>query len=150
MGIFPSFKGQPSIFPLNLVISVLVSCLTLAGCPTSRTPSVQSVDSIRVEQPKPGQVIESPLAVTGAARGAWYFEGDFAVKLLTANDQQLGTGILTAQSNWMSSDEVRFEGQITFDRPGGVKRGQLLFESANPSGRPEHQKTAILPIRFSN
>lgn len=148
MGIFSSFKRQPSIFPLYLVISILVSCLALAGCSTSPTPRVQSVDSIHVEQPKPGQVIESPLTVTGAARGSWYFEGDFTVKLLTSDGRQLGTGILSAQSNWMSTDSVRFEGQVTFDRTGVVKRGRLLFESANPSGRPEHQKSAIVPVRF--
>lgn len=131
-----------------LVISFLV--FSVIGCSTRSDRAVEGPESIRVEQPSPDQVVRSPLTVTGSARGPWYFEGDFSVKLLTADGRSLGTAVLTARSDWMTSDFVRFEGELNFEKPEGVERGRLKFESANPSGRPEHQKTAVVPVRFSD
>lgn len=127
----------------------LVLVLGVAGCSTRIPRSVTNPDSIRIESPSPHERIRSPFTVKGSARGPWYFEGDFAARLLTSDGHSLGTVILTAQSNWMTSDFVEFQGRLTFENPDNVKRGRLVFESANPSGRPDRRKTAIVPVKFS-
>ena len=38
---------------------------------------LEKADMIRVDAPRPNQVIQSPLTVKGEARGAWFFEASF-------------------------------------------------------------------------
>src|SRR4051812_32842409 len=48
-------------------------------------PVPSNADLIQVNAPKPNDLVKSPLTVTGKARGTWYFEASFPVRLEDAN-----------------------------------------------------------------
>jgi len=57
---------------------------------------LEKADLIKVSNPRPNQIIESPLFIKGEARGNWYFEADFPVKIFDDNSFLLG--LTTAQA----------------------------------------------------
>ena len=67
-------------------------------------------DLISVSIPKPSQVVRSPLSIEGEARGNWYFEASFPIKLIDADGRELAQGIAQAKSDWMTENFVPFEG----------------------------------------
>src|SRR6056297_2808827 len=46
-------------------------------------------DIIRVSNPVKNKVISSPLKIKGAARGGWYFEASFPIKLIDGNGEEV-------------------------------------------------------------
>lgn len=102
---------------------------------------------IKAEQPLPNMDIESPLTVKGSAKGYWYFEGDFPVRLTDKDGKVLADTFATAQENWMSEGWVPFETSIIFDSPGD-ERGYLILQRANPSGLPENAREMRIPVIF--
>lgn len=103
---------------------------------------------IRVTTPRPNQLVQSPLLIGGEARGYWFFEASFPVRLKDANDEELGIGIAQALSDWMTEDFVPFEAIIEFRTPV-TKKGTLILEKDNPSGLPEHADELRIPVFFS-
>ncbi len=61
-------------------------------------------DLLKVENPKPGQLITSPLKITGEARGYWFFEADAPVKLIDRNLQTISESHITSNGEWMTED----------------------------------------------
>lgn len=121
---------------------------------TKRTPTTPEAtsyvsDKIIVNAPIPNSIVRSPLTVSGQARGNWYFEASFPVKLLDANGIVLASGPAQAKSDWMTTDFVSFEIKLTFDKPPANK-GFLELEKDNPSGLPEFDDSIKIPILFSN
>ncbi|HEX9664567.1 MAG TPA: Gmad2 immunoglobulin-like domain-containing protein [Patescibacteria group bacterium] len=108
---------------------------------------LKKLDLIKISNPRPNQVITSPLAIEGQARGYWFFEADFPVRLFDANDQEIGLAIAQAQGDWMTEDFVPFKAELTFDQPG-TDRGYLILEKDNPSGLPENADQLIVPVFF--
>jgi len=72
-------------------------------------------DLIRIESPRPGQEIASPLTITGEARGTWYFEGDFPVVLTDWDGRIIAQHYATAQGEWMTEDFVPFSSELSFE-----------------------------------
>jgi len=103
---------------------------------------------IQVSQPRPNDLIASPLEIKGEARGYWYFEASFPVKLLDANGTEIGLGIAQAKSDWMIEDFVPFEVKIEFQNPK-TKKGTLVLKKDNPSGLPENDDELRIPVYFS-
>jgi hypothetical protein len=108
-------------------------------------------EGIFVFSPQRDQIINSPLEITGQARGPWYFEAQFSAELYDNNDNLLGTAILTADpsegDSWMTENFVSFIGELEFSEPTTLE-GIMRFLSANPSGLPENQKIFEVPIKF--
>ena len=104
-------------------------------------------DLIQITNPRPNQVITSPLAITGQARGTWYFEANFPIELQDANGISLGVSFGTATGEWMTEEFVPFTGDLTFTQPS-TPTGNLLIKNSNPSGLPENEKTLTIPVRF--
>lgn len=102
---------------------------------------------IRVSIPTPNQVVGSPLSIEGEARGTWYFEASFPIKIFDANGNLLGTAIAQAQSDWMTEDFVQFKAQLTFDSPS-TEQGTLILQKDNPSGLPENDDELKIPVLF--
>ena len=102
---------------------------------------------IRVERPLPNNGVSSPLRISGQARGYWYFEADFPVRLETYDGETLARGLAEAQGDWMTESFVPFRAELSFDAPDD-ERGYLVFERANPSGRPENERSFRLPVLF--
>ncbi len=102
---------------------------------------------ISVDTPLSGVLIKSPVRVTGKARGPWYFEASFPVKVLDANGKEIGVGIAQAKDEWMTTGFVPFEASVEFTGPA-TETGTLVFLKDNPSGLPEYADELALPVRF--
>lgn len=113
----------------------------------SSSPATSNEDiSIIVSFPEPNQTISSPLAVSGIARGGWFFEAEFPIKLLDGQGQTLGTAIARAQDDWMTENFVPFKAELIFPKTSG--QGALILEKSNPSDLPENAGEFSVPVRF--
>lgn len=110
-------------------------------------PQPQPDDLIRVSNPAVGQLVTSPLTVTGEARGNWYFEASFPLRLEDENGTVLATGYAQAQGEWMTTDFVPFSGTLNFPAPA-TPTGVLILEKDNPSGLPEHADERRIPVQL--
>lgn len=104
-------------------------------------------DLIRVTNIKQNDVVRSPLTVKGEARGNWYFEASFPVKLYDANGVELAVVPAQAEGEWMTTEFVPFEASFTFPPPA-TDAGTLVLEKDNPSGLPEYADQLVIPVRF--
>ncbi len=104
---------------------------------------------IRIEKPRPNDKVLSPLEIKGEARGFWFFEASFPVKLLDANGKELevNPSYVQAKGEWMTEDFVPFEAKIEFEIPT-TKKGTLILEKDNPSGLPENADELRIPVTF--
>jgi len=108
---------------------------------------ISAYDMIEVTNPLENQVVESPLLITGRARGVWYFEASFPIELYDANGVLLGSKVGEAQADWMTEEYVEFQSMLTFDEPT-TETGTLVLKKDNPSGLPENDKKLEIPVRF--
>lgn len=148
---------------LSLIISSIVVVLVIGfGAmwwvsnpkPTPPPPIIEEVpavtdlnDRIQVTAPAVGDVVTSPLTIAGKARGPWFFEASFPVKMLDSNNQELGVTTAQAQGDWMTEDFVPFTATVTFTTPT-TAMGTLLLQKDNPSGLPENDAALGVPVRF--
>lgn len=108
----------------------------------------EHADLIRLESPKPLAVIESPLEVTGLARGSWYFEASFLIVLVDWDGLIIAEGVATADGDWMTEEFVPFRATLEFERPAYGERGTIILQKHNASGLPEHDDALEVPVRF--
>lgn len=112
------------------------------------TPTAAAQDAmIRVTSPKPDELVRSPLRVEGEARGNWYFEASFPVKLVDAAGKVLAMGAAQAQGDWMTTEFVPFKIDLAFTAPT-TPTGTLILEKDNPSGLPQYDDSRRIPVRF--
>jgi hypothetical protein len=121
----------------------ILGSLSLQEVQEKESPS----DLVEVEKPLPNMDISSPLTVTGKAKGYWYFEGTFTIKLYDAYDNLLAETTAEAQGDWMTEQFVSFEATLTYDAPDD-QRGRLVLERANPSGKAENAQSYSIPVIF--
>lgn len=108
----------------------------------------EHADLIQLESPEPYAVVESPLEITGRARGGWYFEASFPVVLVNWDGLIIAEGYVTAEGEWMTEEFVPFSGSLEFETPDYGERGALILQKNNASGLPEHDDALEVPIRF--
>ncbi len=124
------------------------------NCEFAECPQVpeSGPDMLMVTSPKPNDVVSSPLIVTGAARGNWFFEGSFPVGVTNEDDVIIGSGIATAQGEWMTTEFVPFIATITYTIASTTPQsnGTLILKKDNPSGLPEHDDSREIPIVFGD
>lgn len=112
-------------------------------------------DLIILTTPLPEQVIQSPLLITGEARGNWFFEASFPVTLTNWDGLIIAEGYATAEGEWMTEDFVPFTATIDFENPyqteqlDFMKRGTLILQKNNPSGLPEHDDALEITVFFA-
>ncbi len=114
--------------------------------PTSGCGDLTSVD-IKITTPQPNDIISSPLTIKGEARGSWFFEAVFPVKLLDGNGNIIASGPAQAQKDWMTQDFVPFKVVLEFTS-SVTQNGTIVFANDNPSGLPQNEKKFEIPIRF--
>lgn len=102
--------------------------------------------NVRVDMLQAGDLVESPLTITGEAR-LWYFEASFPVRLLDGNGREIAVAPAQAQDDWMTEDFVPFSVTLTFDALE-TDEGTLILEKDNPSGLPENAAYISIPVRF--
>ncbi len=162
-------------FALPLIVFLLILSFTLSSCRLFSSFDMESKDreikeqkseeetgtseeqketseqseekDIVVNSPLADQVIQSPLIITGEARGTWFFEASFPVKLLDGNNIEIAAHYAQALSDWMTEDFVPFQAEIEFEKPD-TATGFLVLERDNPSGLPQYGDELVIPIRF--
>jgi hypothetical protein len=115
--------------------------------PVAETPTPSEEEMVRVEAPMPGDLIASPVVVRGEARGNWYFEASFPVRVFDALGRELGVGVAQAQGEWMTEEFVPFEVIVSFTNPE-TPTGYILLIKDNPSGLPEFDDQVLVPVKF--
>ena len=108
---------------------------------------LEKKDLIRVKNFNLNQAIESPLVIEGEARGSWFFEASFPIKLFDGSGALLGSTTAQAQGEWMTENFVPFSAKLEFSSPS-TERGILVLEKDNPSGLPENADELRIPIAF--
>lgn len=133
-----------------MVDSVAAAAESLASPPGQRPDAGAAVPSggaVLLDTPHPNQIAESPLWVVGRARGSWFFEAEFPVRLLDQNDSVVTWGTAHADGEWTTTDYVPFALTLNFSPPA-TDIGTLVLEKSNPSGLPEHAGAVRIPLRF--
>lgn len=108
---------------------------------------LEKKDLIQVDEPRPNSAISNPVIIKGKARGSWFFEGSFPIKLVDDGNIVIGSTIATADGEWMTEDFVPFTASLTFSS-SGTKKGILILEKDNPSGLPENEDFLEIPLSF--
>ena len=105
-------------------------------------------DLILVDFPQPNQTIQSPLTITGKARGSWFFEASFPVVLTNWDGLIIAQGTAQAKSDWTTTDFVPFEAKLTFtiDKKAYSNKGTLILKKDNPSGLPKNDDALEIPV----
>jgi hypothetical protein len=143
----------------------LVACLALAaGCDQAgprrdeaavETPAAaESVaatepELVRLTTPAPGDTVTSPLALRGEARGTWYFEASFPVRLLDADGREIAVTYATAPGEWMTTEFVPLTSTVTFAAPPAGSAGTLVLVKDNPSDQRELDDERRIPVVFA-
>jgi hypothetical protein len=126
------------------------------GNPSAPKPFAECETSteslVKVEFPKSGDVVASPLEIKGEARGFWFFEASFPVFLVGSDEKVIAQGIATAKSDpegagWMTENFVPFEAKLEFEAPA-VSEGFLVLKKDNPSGLPENDDEVKISVQF--
>ncbi len=104
-------------------------------------------DFIRIDIPRPNSVVASPLVVEGMARGTWFFEGDFPVRLLDGDGHDIAVGFVSTREEWMTEAFIPYYGELVFEIPN-TTTGTLILKKDNPTGLPEHDDMLYVPVRF--
>ena len=140
----------------GLIIVVIVVALALAFnqrkdgknvLPSTTPPPPSVAAEIEISSPQPNDNIVSPVKLAGRVRGNWFFEASMPVTLRDANKNIVAQMPLQAKGDWMTTDFVEFEGELSFTKPA-TATGFLVFENDNPSGLPEYKKSFMVPVRF--
>jgi hypothetical protein len=119
----------------------------VAPTPIETPPPTTVDDTIRVTSPRPNESIDSPFVVEGEARGTWFFEASFPIRLETADGQEIGIGLAQALDDWMTVDFVRFRALVEFDASEHAgQTATLVLERDNPTGLPEHDRSIEIPV----
>ncbi|MFA6158402.1 MAG: Gmad2 immunoglobulin-like domain-containing protein [Candidatus Paceibacterota bacterium] len=105
-------------------------------------------DLIRIDEPAASSSLSAPFSVSGQARGQWFFEGSFPIKVIGIDGTELGTGIARANGEWMTTDFVPFVASVSFDPKGNVD-GFVRFVRDNPSGLPGNDAHVDVPVHFT-
>jgi len=105
-------------------------------------------DLIKVTSVESGDAITSPLTITGEARGNWYFEASFPIKLLDSKGNEIASAIAQAQGDWMTEEFVPFKAVLTFNAVRGSTAGTIVLQKDNPSGLPENENQLTIPVKL--
>lgn len=109
--------------------------------------AAEKTNLIKVSSPNPGESVVSPLKIQGQARGTWFFEGSFPIKIVDENGTELGKTTAKAQGEWMTENFVPFSAELIFNAKPNTK-GVLILEKDNPSGLPQNANELRIPVDF--
>lgn len=120
----------------------------------TKNSSYKLDDEIYLETPLFGSQIESPLEISGEARGTWFSEASFPVLLTDWDGKIIAKTLASTESNWMTWAYVPFSATLEFDNPykrwssDFMKNGNLILQKATPSGLPENDKALEIRIQY--
>lgn len=129
-------------------------CPSEASCEGGACPEITGIaDKIIITAPAKDAVISSPVAVSGRARGTWFFEGSFPIDVYDDTNKLLGQGFASfipsvEEPEWMTENFVNFSGSIKFSNTNAAS-GYILFKKDNPSDMRELDESYKLPVKFN-
>ena len=132
---------------LLIIIPIIFLAIFFFNKEEVKEEVTQGNDMIKIISPLENQIITSPLSIKGEARGGWYFEGSFPIKIYDGNGALIFQGQATATTNALTNDFVPFEAMINFNIPN-TETGQIVFEKDNPSGLPENADEVRINVLF--
>lgn len=138
---FTMGKGNPS------QVYNTPSTYTTPATSTTTVPTSTSTEMVRVSEPLDNALVKSPVVVKGTARGNWYFEASFPIKVLDGNGKVLGTAPAQAQGDWMTTNFVPFSLSLPF-ASSTTATGTIVLQKDNPSGLPANDAEIRIPVRF--
>lgn len=94
-------------------------------------------------------MIESPLKISGQARGTWFFEGDFPIVLKDPRGCVIAKWYASARGEWTTERFVPLTATLEFKAPAAGSRGVPELKKDNPSDRREFDDAVRVPIFFS-
>lgn len=137
------------IVGVAIVIVGIVLSRSNNTAPSDRGNAAEKENLIRVSAPEPNSAVKSPLAIRGEARGNWFFEASFPMRLVDEEGTLLGSGIAKTKDEWMTEEFVPFEAKLEFEKPAAdVAGGMLILEKNNPSGFVAVADELRIPVRF--
>ncbi|MCK9578668.1 GerMN domain-containing protein [bacterium] len=107
--------------------------------------NINEEPTIKINEIVNGTVINSPLIIRGSARGKWFFEASFPVKLVDKQNNLIASGIAMATGDSLTDDFVPFECRLDFSISEKTE-GVLVFKNDNPSGIPENDIYYRIPV----
>lgn len=95
---------------------------------------------------KDNQVVTNPIKIEGRVRGYWFFEGTFPIKLVSTNNEILGTAFGQSKTDWMTEDFVDFSADLEYIKSTSTNRALLILSKDNPSGNKELDQEIYIPV----
>ena len=138
-----------SAFLLAALPLLLLACTPKTSVVPDTGNAAEKADIIRVTAPKPNDLVAGTLSITGEARGTWFFEASFPIRLVDQDGNDLAQTHAEAQGEWMTEDFVPFTATLTIPANAtDAQKGTLILEKDNPSGQPENAQELRVPVRF--
>ncbi|HSX39590.1 MAG TPA: Gmad2 immunoglobulin-like domain-containing protein [Candidatus Saccharimonadales bacterium] len=131
---------------LILIASIVLYIHKVKTPPVTVLPAATNTD-VQVYTPAPNQQIQSPVTIQGKARGTWFFEASFPVKIVDANGKELGHASASTKESWMTSEYVTFGASLKFEFPT-TQTGTIILQNDNPSGLEANAKEVRIPVSF--
>jgi len=110
--------------------------------------NISEENNIRITKPMSGDIVSSPVEIIGEARGTWFFEGDFPVKLLDKKGKIIAETPARALGEWMTEDLVPWRAVLEFSAPPGSE-GTLVLARDDPSDQAAPDEKEI-PVIFGS
>jgi hypothetical protein len=123
-------------------------CLGVMKLTTKVEESASSNPEVAVTSPQLNQLVKSPIKIAGKARGGWYFEGSFPIKLIDEDGSVIGNTTAKATSNWQTTDFVPFTASLNFSPIHPKGSANLVMQKDNPSGLPTNEMQVLLPVSY--
>jgi hypothetical protein len=122
---------------------IFICCFVLFFC-ACETDGLN--DMIVVNVPQNNALVGCPLHAEGSARGNWFFEASFPVKLLDSSGEIIAQSAAVTSDDWMTAEFVPFNLDLYYETD--ERDGVLIFEKDNPSGLPENDAQIQVPVRL--
>ncbi len=103
---------------------------------------------ILLDEPLVGQVVKSPMRISGSAPGNWFFEASAPVIVTNWDGLIIGESYIKAQGDWMTTDYVSFDGYVEFENTEYGDYGFLILKKDNPSGEPHMDDAVEMRVEF--
>lgn len=106
---------------------------------------------VSVSRPVGNATVTSPIELSGAAPGNWFFEASAPVVVVDWEGRIIGESFITAEGDWMTTELVPFSGTVNYDlaSTSPYTRGAIIFQRANPSGLPENDAAEEIPVNLT-
>jgi hypothetical protein len=92
-----------------------------------------------------GDIVEVGTEIEGSIVGSWFFEGDFPIRVLDRQGDEIGVVLARAKGDWMTEEEVDFSFVLDIDIDD-ESIVVLKLEKSNPSDLEENSDYAQISV----